>query len=181
MADKLSTYDKGFRDGYHTGLDECGPISGLTGFFKRRGKLKKLSKMKEGERVAVITEAIAEHEAEEKQAKQTFANPAGSPTRKTYLVKSVRFYMNSADRYPSGPGVDVLRRQALNYAGEQLDLYKAEFGADATYNKLEDRWAKKMARTLNPKAKKKPKRKTKTNTKRGSSPSVRMLVRKALQ
>lgn len=75
----LTGYDKGFRDGYLEGLEECGPITGLTRFFDRRGKRKKLSTMKDEERIALIAEAMAEYEGEARQAKQRILkNPGAS-------------------------------------------------------------------------------------------------------
>ena len=97
---KLTGYDKGFRDGYLEGLEECGPITGLTRFFDRRGKTKKLSAMKDEERMALIAEAMAEYEAEASSAKKRIfeQNPSAAHHKMVAKMKrdQARHWMRKA-------------------------------------------------------------------------------------
>lgn len=91
---RLPLYDKGYRDGYMEGLSECGPLAGFTKWFSRRAKSKKLGKMKEGERHAVVVEAIAQYEAEGEGAKERLL---GNPTKKQHL-RIAKYWLAEAQR-----------------------------------------------------------------------------------
>ncbi|MCK5642175.1 MAG: hypothetical protein KAJ19_15325 [Gammaproteobacteria bacterium] len=102
QAKKKSTqYDRGFREGYLEGLSECGPITGFTQWFSRRAASKKLGAMKEAERHAVVTEALAEYESEGKGAKKRLL---GNPSKESHhlqassLLKQARAKINTAKR-----------------------------------------------------------------------------------
>ena len=83
MAERLSQYERGFRDGMTIGLKQCGPVSGVTKFFKRKKLLEKLDKMKASERERVIQEALDEYEAETEGVAERFAsNPKKRRTSK---------------------------------------------------------------------------------------------------
>lgn len=76
MAERLSQYERGFRDGMAIGLKQCGPVSGITKFFKRKKLLGKLDEMKASERQRVIQDALDEYTAETEGVAEKFAaNP----------------------------------------------------------------------------------------------------------
>lgn len=99
----MSSYDKGYRDGYLEGLSECGPLSGFTKWFERRSKTQKIGKMKEAERQAVMRQAIAEYESEAKGAKARILknprsrkrNPTMSQHRSEaeYRIRQAKMYI----------------------------------------------------------------------------------------
>jgi hypothetical protein len=80
----MSTYDKGYRDGYMEGLSECGPLKGFTKWFERRGKTKKIGKMKESERRAIVQQALVEYEGDAKGAKERILNPQRATHKAAY-------------------------------------------------------------------------------------------------
>ena len=82
MAERLSQYERGFRDGMTIGLKQCGPVSGITKFFKRKKLLGKLDQMKAADRQRVIQEALDEYEAETEGVAEKFANPKKKHARK---------------------------------------------------------------------------------------------------
>lgn len=104
-AKVTSEYDSGYRDGYLDGLRECGPLAGITQFFKRSGKVKTLSEMKDSERRQLISDALEEYDVERESARQRFV---GNPRKRTRKPAKKR-RKNAAAR----PSAASLVRRAL--------------------------------------------------------------------
>lgn len=100
----MASYDKGYRDGYMEGLSECGPLSGFTKWFERRAKTKKIGKMKESERRAIVQQALAEYEGEAEGAKARILNPTKVTHKAEYkkAMHSAQYRLNMALRTTEG-------------------------------------------------------------------------------